>query len=458
MKKIILSSFFILTTFGLWAQTSENPWYVGVGVNVLSLQNDFAGPLNNPRVSYLKDDLESFNFGVPSLTVFRAIVGGLSVGGNISLNTIKAKEGQRVIKHYNLDALAKYAFNRNGAISPYIKGGWGLSSFDATAKDPKIASFYSPSSHIGANTYIGGAGLNFKLGSRWSAFVESTYRMTQDDPEVNYLQHAAGVAVGFGSGDSDKDGISDKKDKCPDVPGLKEFEGCPDTDGDGIPDNEDDCPEEAGPTENKGCPDTDGDGVLDKDDACPEVKGLEELNGCPDTDGDGVADPDDECVDVVGPVENNGCPWPDKDNDGVPDKDDACPEEAGENGNACPEVAKAVLDALNAAGINILFPADGFRLMGKKVMIALDQVKTILEENPDGIVLVQGHASEDGSEEYNLALSQKRAEVVKAKLVELGIDASRLEVEAFGEQQPIGDNTTTEGRVKNRRVAFKAKQ
>ena len=96
--------------------------------------------------------------------------------------------------------------------------------------------------------------------------------------------------------------------------------------------------------------------------------------------------------------------------------------------------------------------------MGKKVMAALDQVKTILEENPDGIVLVQGHASEDGSEEYNLALSQKRAEAVKAKLVELGIDASRLEVEAFGEQQPIGDNTTTEGRVKSRRVEFKAKQ
>ena len=71
--------------------------------------------------------------------------------------------------------------------------------------------------------------------------------------------------------------------------------------------------------------------------------------------------------------------------------------------------------------------------------------------------MVQGHASEDGSEEYNLALS-KNVQAVKAKLVELGIDASRLEVEAFGEQQPIGDNTTTEGRVKSRRVEFKAKQ
>ena len=457
MKKILLSSFFVLLAFGLQAQTSDNPWYVGAGVNGISLQNDISR-LNNPNVTTSKDGLQAFNFGVPSLSVFRAIVGGLSIGGNLSLNNIKEETGNGEIKYYNLDALLKYGFNRNGSVSPYIKGGWGLSSFDASGGDTEFSNLYNPSSSIGADTYIGGAGLSFRLGDRWSAFVESTYRFTQDDPMANFLQHSAGVAVGFGSGDADKDGISDKKDKCPDVPGLKEFEGCPDTDGDGIPDNEDDCPEEAGPAENKGCPDTDGDGVLDKDDACPEVAGLEELNGCPDADGDGVADPDDECVDVVGPVENNGCPWPDKDNDGVPDKDDACPDEAGENGNACPEVAKAVLEALNAAGVNILFPADGFKLMGKKVMAALDQVKTILEENPDGIVLVQGHASEDGSEEYNLALSQKRAEAVKAKLVELGIDESRLEVEAFGEQQPIGDNTTTEGRVKSRRVEFKAKE
>ena len=58
--------------------------------------------------------------------------------------------------------------------------------------------------------------------------------------------YQAGLSYNFGSGDSDKDGISDKKDKCPQVAGLKEFDGCPDTDEDGIPDNEDGCPEEAG--------------------------------------------------------------------------------------------------------------------------------------------------------------------------------------------------------------------
>jgi hypothetical protein len=46
--------------------------------------------------------------------------------------------------------------------------------------------------------------------------------------------------------------------------------------------------------------DTDGDGIYDKDDACPEVAGLKEFNGCPDTDGDGIQDSADACPDVFG--------------------------------------------------------------------------------------------------------------------------------------------------------------
>jgi hypothetical protein len=60
-----------------------------------------------------------------------------------------------------------------------------------------------------------------------------------------------------------------------------------DTDGDGIYDK-DACPEVAGLKEFNGCPDTDGDGIQDSADACPDVFGLATLNGCPDTDGDGL--------------------------------------------------------------------------------------------------------------------------------------------------------------------------
>ncbi len=73
---------------------------------------------------------------------------------------------------------------------------------------------------------------------------------------------------------NDKDGIYDNQDACPEVPGLKQFKGCPDTDGDGIVDASDACPDAAGSVAMNGCPDTDGDGVADKEDACPEVAGL----------------------------------------------------------------------------------------------------------------------------------------------------------------------------------------
>ncbi|EFK33615.1 Alpha-agarase precursor [Chryseobacterium gleum] len=85
--------------------------------------------------------------------------------------------------------------------------------------------------------------------------------------------------------DKDQDGIPNKLDKCPDIAGPVENEGCPwpESDGDGVIDKDDACPTVAGPPENNGCPwpDADGDGILDKDDACPTVPGLPEYNGCP---------------------------------------------------------------------------------------------------------------------------------------------------------------------------------
>ncbi len=85
--------------------------------------------------------------------------------------------------------------------------------------------------------------------------------------------------------DKDQDGILNKLDKCPDVAGPVENEGCPwtESDGDGVIDKDDACPTVPGPPENNGCPwpDTDGDGILDKDDACPTIPGMPEYNGCP---------------------------------------------------------------------------------------------------------------------------------------------------------------------------------
>lgn len=147
----------------------------------------------------------------------------------------------------------------------------------------------------------------------------------------------AGVKALRGCPDRDDDGITDEEDACPDTKGLEAFNGCPDTDGDKIPDKDDACPDDAGLAEFKGCPDSDADGVPDKDDACPDVFGAKEHKGCPDKDGDGIIDKEDRCSEIAGPIENKGCPWPDEDGDGIPDKDDACPHAFGvESMKGCP--------------------------------------------------------------------------------------------------------------------------
>ncbi len=94
------------------------------------------------------------------------------------------------------------------------------------------------------------------------------------------------AGIGFYLGDkkikdSDHDGVSDKADVCPDIPGLWAFKGCPDSDGDGIEDQLDDCPMDPGFVELNGCPDSDSDGLIDKADACPKAAGKLENQGCP---------------------------------------------------------------------------------------------------------------------------------------------------------------------------------
>jgi outer membrane protein OmpA-like peptidoglycan-associated protein len=86
----------------------------------------------------------------------------------------------------------------------------------------------------------------------------------------------------------------------------------------------------------------------------------------------------------------------------------------------------------------------------------LDEIAKVIKENPQiKKIQIEGHASSDGNDAYNLALSDRRAKAVRQHLIEKGgIPAETLVAKGFGETKPIADNETEEGREKNRRVEF----
>ncbi len=81
----------------------------------------------------------------------------------------------------------------------------------------------------------------------------------------------------------------------------------------------------------------------------------------------------------------------------------------------------------------------------------LDELIAKLQGN-NSVVIPIGYASSPGSEDYNMKLSERRAEAVKDYLVSQGVDDSRIYIANKGEQNPVADNDTSEGRAQNRRV------
>ena len=264
----------------------------------------------------------------------------------------------------------------------------------------------------------------------------------------------SGLVYLKGCPDKDRDSIADGNDKCPELAGLAYFDGCPDSDNDSIPDLEDKCPNEAGLKLNGGCPDRDKDGIVDALDKCPDQPGSASQGGCPfvDTDGDGIKNDEDACPEIAGPIENKGCPFNDSDGDSVTDALDHCPTVPGvpEN-NGCPQLKKEEAIVLNAAFDNLEFET-GKAVIKSSSFKALNDLAKLLDDRSLWKLLVSGHTDNVGSEKSNMTLSKARAGAVKDFLTKAGIDASRIETKAYGPNRPLADNTTAEGRQKNRRV------
>lgn len=247
-------------------------------------------------------------------------------------------------------------------------------------------------------------------------------------------------ALGTGErvGDSDDDGVTDDKDDCPDTPkGAKvDSHGCPmDSDGDGVYDGLDRCPDtpKGVVVDARGCPkDTDGDGVFDGIDQCPDTpRGVSvDSHGCPvDEDGDGVLNPQDKCPHT--------------------------PKGVKVDATGCPE-AKPLFqeekEELILEGVNFEFNSATLTAASSDV---LDRVAESMVAWPDVRVEVGGHTDTVGTAEYNMDLSQRRADAVKAYLVSKGVAADHMETHGYGFDKPVATNDTAEGRAKNRRVELK---
>ena len=155
-----------------------------------------------------------------------------------------------------------------------------------------------------------------------------------------------------------------------------------------------------------------------------------------DSDNDGVINKNDECPDVKGPPENKGCPYPDSDQDGVPDASDNCPDVAGSaEFEGCPDPKNTITALLNENSF-VFFELDRTALY-KDATDFLDQIANHLNQSSGVVVEIIGHASSEGSSNYNQGLSKRRAQSVADYLMDKGVNKMQLKTSGKGETQAL---------------------
>jgi len=233
----------------------------------------------------------------------------------------------------------------------------------------------------------------------------------------NRFNVQTGLAFTFGSSkDDDRDGVSNKRDKCPDTDIDMLMARCPGK-------------KRASVVGRAGCILGDAhDGVANCYDKCPDTpEGVTvDKNGCPiDTDGDGVPDYQDDCPTVKGVKENRGCP----------------------------AVKKEVLKVFKQALHGIQF--DSGKSTIKPVSFGiLNMVVDIMRNNPEYNLIIAGHTDSQGNDDFNMTLSDNRAAAVRQYLIDKGVSSDRLQSKGYGETKPVATNKTAAGRAQNRRVEF----
>ena len=413
----------------VFAQTTSNPWLIGVGAHGVNhvaaggdVGNAFSTAFGGDDAKRLYN-INNFTITPPlsKLTVARNLNKYLVLDWQTSVGNVDNKRigmGEEFFLMTGLGLQFKFngLWNEESWFDPYLRVGANYLRHDYSGVTFPVYDAYHDTSYAGFSNnepytqrrkdhfaVNAGLGSNFWITKNFGLGVQGDYVSTPIDDSglANFWQASASLLFRFGNTDRDKDGIPDKEDRCPDTPGLPEFQGCPDTDGDGIP---------------------------DIDDACPTVPG---------------------------PVENNGCPWPDTDGDGIPDKDDACPTVPGlAQYNGCPKPQSAYAEEATGALVGILFDFNKATIRPESNS-KLDQAAEIIKSSNGGKFIVEGQTDKKGSEAYNLTLSRKRAAAVVGALEARGVNKNQLKSIGVGEQKAeVPETASNEERMKDRKVVI----
>jgi outer membrane protein OmpA-like peptidoglycan-associated protein len=135
------------------------------------------------------------------------------------------------------------------------------------------------------------------------------------------------------------------------------------------------------------------------------------------------------------------------------DKQEQDMRKALENSNAAEVSREGNLLSVNFKG-DVTFDTNSAEVR-PALYSEIDRIAGVLNQYPNTLIRVEGHTDSRGSDEYNMALSKRRAESVKALLVQRGVAENRIEVVGYGKTMPVASNETEAGRQKNRRVEIK---
>ena len=374
------------------------------------------------------------NFNYSKSDIERIVIGGVNNTG----------QDDR-IKAYRFMANVWYDIGTGTNFSPYIGGGIGLQRSELELGTSRTSNAFA---------YQLGAGLNWWFTKKTSLSLD--YRFASSKPSFDLgsgsslEQKLDNHQIGLGLKYLFKGEFPSSAPAAEEAPAPAAVVQVQDSDGDGVIDDLDKCPgTPAGtPVDANGCPskDSDGDGVTDDKDKCPNTPAGQKVgaDGCPlDSDGDGIPDDVDECPNspAGAKVLPNGCAL----------KGDCHKPKPGEpvDENGCGLNKNFLLK-----GVKFEFDSDRLTPESKEI---LNGVAETLKAYPEVNVEVSGHTDYVGTDAYNLALSEHRANAVKTYLEGRGVEGKRMMPVGYGKTVPIDTNDSEEGRENNRRVEFKVR-